>query len=149
MVARFSFEKFQKRNTRIVLGISFLVFLLFTYRFAISVSADLQSYYHHGATFFIWTIAFLAFYSYFVNEVEIQLKNNIVVKYVEWLGRNVTLTYFLQWIIIGNIATTIFKTMSSPAQLVFSFIGVLFAVSIACALILKAKKILKGSAKAF
>lgn len=141
-------EKLKNNITRIILGILFLTFMVLTFRFAFDVSSNLQSYYHHGPAFFLWTVVFLFFYAFIMNGVELRWKDTYAIRYIEWLGRNVTLIYFLQWIIIGNIATEIYRTMSSPVQLTLSFVGVLLAVSIASGLLLRATNILKGSSKA-
>jgi hypothetical protein len=58
-------------------------------------------------------------------------------KYFKWLGENVTLIYVIQWIIIGNLATSIYKTISNPLNLLFYFMGILIMSSGIGYLILK------------
>ena len=41
------------------------------------------------------------------------MKNTFILKYLTWTGRNVTLIYVIQWLIIGNVATAIFQTQDS------------------------------------
>lgn len=48
-------------------------------------------------------------------------KNNIML-YIKWLGKNVTAAYVIQWIIIGNITTAIFKTQNELELLVWFFL---------------------------
>jgi hypothetical protein len=120
--------------------ILFILFMTFTVKYAISVSSDLQSYYHHGLLFFLWTIIFMAFYGFWVNEINRLAGNFILVRYVKWLGKNVTLIYVIQWIMIGNCATEIYKTISSPLCLSVDFAGVLIIASFLGYLLSEIKK---------
>jgi len=90
---------------------------------------DLPRYYHHNWSYYLWVIGFLCWYlsfSMFVNDL---LKSNIIMKYVHWLGKNVTVIYVLQWLIIGNIATEIYQSQTLTFMF-YWFIGVLSLVSI-------------------
>ena len=135
-------------KAKIISGILFLLFLVFTIRYSISISSSVtaglclnpfqsQRYYHHGLIFFLWVIIFLSFYSFFINEIEKKLGTTIVFRYIKWLGKNITVIYVIQWVIIGNIATEIFKTVSSPSYLIFCFIAVLMVASGICYLWIK------------
>ena len=57
------------------------------------------------------------------------MSGQVMIRYLKWLGKNVTLLYVMQWILIGNMATNIYKTISSPVYLTVSFIGILFLSS--------------------
>lgn len=127
---QFNLEKAYNIMPKIGIMVLFLLFMAFTILYAISISSDLQAYYHHGFLFFLWTSIFLAFYSFFVNQINIIAGNFILVKYVKWLGKNVTLIYVIQWVIIGNYATEIYKTISSPIYLLSSFVLVLSIASL-------------------
>lgn len=60
-----------------------------------------------------------------INEVTQRIREkNIILKSVKWLGKNVTLIYVIQWIIIGNIATEIYKTVSNPVYLIAWILGI-------------------------
>lgn len=124
--------KLNSTKGKIVLGVFFLLFLIFTIQYAIAISSNLPDYYHHGLIFFLWVISFLSFYSFFISEIEKILGTTIVFKYLKWLGKNITIVYIIQWIIIGNIATEIYKTVSFLPYLLFCFIGVLFISSGIC-----------------
>lgn len=50
-------------------------------------------------------------------------------KRIEWLGINVTAVYVIQWLLIGNIATALFKTQGY-LELFGWFTAVLLANSI-------------------
>lgn len=121
---------FDKPQVRIGLSIIFFGFMIVTIKYAISISSVLNDYYHHGLLFFVWTAVFLCFYRFFLVEIECYFSTSPILKYVKWLGENVTLIYVIQWIIIGNIATSIYKTVSSPAILAASYIGILIISSV-------------------
>lgn len=114
-------------------------FLFFTLSYAIAIASNLELYYHHGIVFCLWTLAFMALYAFVINKIDTSVSSNIVMNYLKWLGENITIIYVFQWIIIGNVATQIFKTVSSPTTLCLSFLGVLCASSILCFIWLKFK----------
>lgn len=116
-------------KTKVVFSVLFVAFLVITISYAVSVSSDLQAYYHHGSVFFCWVIVFLTGYGFFINELERSISSNFLLKYFKWLGRNVTLIYVIQWVIIGNVATEVYKTISSPLYIVMIFVVVLIAAS--------------------
>ena len=124
-----------------LLGVSFLMFLTLTIEYAITTSSDLPAYYHHGLFFFLWVISFLFFYSFFINEIEKKLRSTFLVVYLKWLGKNITIVYIIQWIIIGNVATEIYKTVSDPWYLLIWFLAVLVTSSGICYSWIKLKKL--------
>jgi uncharacterized membrane protein len=145
-LAGFAFFQLKKRldlnilnkpKIKILSGFLFVLLLIFTLRKVVFISSDLTLYYHHGLLFALWVIAFLAFYSFFVFEIDKIIGDTILFRYIKWLGKNVTLVYVIQWIITGNTATEIYKTVSSPLYLVFAFVIVLLISSVLAYLILK------------
>jgi uncharacterized membrane protein len=124
-------------NQKLLLGILFLLFFIFTIKYAVTISSDLPSYYHHGIIFYLWTIVFIAFYSIFMNEIGNKLGHNFIMKYFNWLGENVTLIYVIQWILIGNIATEIYKTVLQPKHLFYYYLVVMILSSTCAYLFLK------------
>ena len=136
---KFEFRFFYLLKTKLLFGSVFLLFLVFTIKYAIDVASKLQQYYHHGLLFFIWVILFCLFYALLMHELNTYIGESIVFKYLKWLGKHVTLIYAIQWIIIGNIATEIYKTVSSPIYLAAWFLGIVFITSGLTYLILKLK----------
>ena len=130
-------NRLQNGAVRMLTLIVFLFFMASTIFYAVSVSSDLQAYYHHGILFVVWTLFFLGFYSYFVNKINNVFGQNILLRYVKWLGQHVTIIYVLQWVMIGNMATSIYKTVASPLYLAISFIVVVIASSTLCFVYLK------------
>jgi len=123
MTKQINIEAFINSNFgKIVFGILTLSLLL-TASYGIAISTDLLVYYHHNLVFFLWSIAFMSvwfFTLYFIYQKD---KNGLTFAYLQFIGRNVTLFYIIQWLIIGNIATSIYKTQSILA-LVFWFIAI-------------------------
>ena len=137
---RFGINLLDATKIKILSGIVLAIFLFFTLRAAVHVSSHLNLYYHHGPLFVLWIILFLAFYSFFVFEIDKLFGNFLLMKYLKWLGKNVTLIYVIQWIVTGNTATEVYKTISSPLYLALSFVLVLCVSSAATYLILKIKE---------
>lgn len=136
---RFDFKFFYLPKTKLLFGSVFLLFLIFTVKYAINVASDLTSYYHHGLLFFIWVILFCLFYTLIIHELNNWFGETLIFKYFKWLGQNVTIIYVIQWLLIGNIATEIYKTISSPVYVVAWFLGITFAVSGLTYLVMKLK----------
>ena len=119
----------QKRNFKIVVYMLFSLFLVLTIPYAISISSDLLRYYHHDSIFTLWIIVFMIFYVFLVNEMNSIFGQTNLFKYIAWLGKHVTFVYVIQWILIGNTATVIFKTINSPLTLIAYYIGIVIIVS--------------------
>ncbi|MFL5752631.1 MAG: heparan-alpha-glucosaminide N-acetyltransferase domain-containing protein [Bacteroidia bacterium] len=127
-------------SIRITVFILFVAFLLLTFHYALSVSSDLPAYYHHGLCFASWTILFLAFYGSLIAELDRHFGESTLSGYLKWLGQHVTIIYVIQWVIIGNVATEIYKTVSSPWYLLLWFLIVLLLSGGITYLILRLKK---------
>ena len=126
---KYKFAELLLTKTKLHSVLLFICFLLFTSKYAVSISSNLQAYYHHGLLFFLWVIMFLSFYIYFINQLNNLIKNNFIVNYFKWLGKHVTLIYVIQWVLIGNMATQIYKTISSPIHLLICFFVIIFVSS--------------------
>ncbi len=112
-------------RTKILVSLTLAVILACTINHAVVTASDLPAYYHHGILFFLWVVLFVCFYALCLNELTNLAGNTLVARYIKWLGKNVTLIYVIQWILIGNTATEIYKTISSPLHLMGCFVGVL------------------------
>jgi hypothetical protein len=126
-----------KNYLLLVSGIVTIVFI----GYGVNVSAALSEYYHHRILFFLYTSCFLIFYA-IVVEMITQLDGTWLSRWIEWLGIHVTAAYVIQWLLIGNIATAIYKTQGY-GQLSLWFIIILLFTSLGIMLWLKIKKYFK------
>ena len=67
-------------------------------------------YYHHGILFFCWVILFLLSYLVLVNLMEATSGDKMVAGMIKWIGQKVTTLYVIQWLIIGNLATWLYRS---------------------------------------
>ncbi len=130
---RFEFEKKLSLRVALVSIIVFVAGFLSTADYAMRISSDLPSYYHHGPVFALWTAFFLAGWTLLLFLAEQMSGQSMVLLYLKWLGRNVTAAYVIQWLLIGNIATEIYRTQSET-QLLLWFILIVTLTSLLTAL---------------
>lgn len=128
---------------KILTGFLFPLFLFFTFNYAVNISSQLSSYYHHTILFVSWMMVFLSLYSHILFQINTLTVNSLFFKYLRWLGKNVTILYVVQWIIIGNIATEIYKTVGSPLVLIISILSITAASSLISYLLIQLKERLR------
>lgn len=107
-----------------VLAVSAVVVLV-AFPFGFRVSSALPEYYHHGPLFFLWTLCFVILWA----GIFAGLNRVAGLGYLKWLGRNVTAAYVFQWLLVGNIATAIYRTRGW-GDLVAWFLAIVLAVSL-------------------
>ena len=100
-----------------------------TLNYGIEIAADLKNYYHHDWLYSLWVVQFLILMVYLTEKIEMLLGKSNLLVYIKWLGKNVTAVYVFQWIIIGNIATALYKTQNW-FELFLWFIGICFLVTV-------------------
>lgn len=103
--------KFFIQKYLVIIFIVYAVVVIIFFEYGMIISADLDSYYHHDFMFFIYAVFFLIAWSAMAS-LTTQNTNNMALNYFEWLGKNVTSAYVIQWLIIGNIATALYKTQN-------------------------------------
>ena len=94
-----------------------------------SVSTTLAAYYHHSLVFYFWAVAFLMVLFFALRLFAPYFQSTIAGRYLRFLGKNVTAVYVIQWLIIGNVATAIYRSMPLWAGVV-SFVSVLVITSL-------------------
>ncbi len=90
-------------------------------KFAFETANNLPLYYHHDYKFFGWTIGFMIVYLFLIHHIVKLLQNSIIIKYISWTGKNVTLIYVFQWLIIGNLATALYQTQDWLESILWFF----------------------------
>ncbi|NPD47099.1 MULTISPECIES: acyltransferase [unclassified Lentimicrobium] len=101
-------QKF-KKGAIIVLG-SILIFVLAFSEFGIETTINLSEYYHHDFYFFLWALGLVILWVTLFWFIVQKFPQFPVIVFLRWLGKNITVFYVIQWLIIGNIATAIFQT---------------------------------------
>jgi uncharacterized membrane protein len=112
-------------------SVPLVVAVILTIPYAANITCDLQGkYYHHGLLFFLWMILFLAAWVPVILWAEKRSGNTTVMKFIKWTGKNVTVIYIIQWLIIGNLATELYKTQN----LAWSFLWFLIITALSALL---------------
>lgn len=117
----------EKYLLQVLLIIAVPLLLFFTFGFR--VASNLPVYYHHNEWFVMWTISFLVALTILSQYIMKFTGNNLLIRYVRWMGRNVTAFYVIQWLIIGNVATAVFQTMQWTGLLLW-FSIVMFSTAL-------------------
>ncbi|MCF6358145.1 MAG: acyltransferase [Draconibacterium sp.] len=121
------FIKKQKTVSVLILaGITALV-ILFAKQ-GIEITIDLPMYYHHTFLFALWALGVVIIWVAVLRLFHYYLPNTYLSNFLKWLGKNITLFYVIQWLIIGNIATEIYQTQSIDKY--FYWFGGIFTVTI-------------------
>jgi len=121
-------EKMSGKNIIIALFL-WLLFFVFTISYASEITHRLKLYYHHDIIFFAWTIIFLSGYVLFFYVIAKSFPTSTMISFSKWVGNNVTPFYVFQWLLIGNIATEIYKTENDLHSLLW-FISILTVTSL-------------------
>lgn len=94
-----------------LLLIAWAVFIALTINFGIDTAAKLKDYYHHGIIYGLWAIAFTAGYALLISRLSQHAPESPFLEYFAVIGKNVTLAYVVQWVIIGNTGTSVFRSL--------------------------------------
>lgn len=122
-----SFLTRQKVMSGVILsGITFLIISF--YRWGINTTINLPAYYHHTFLFSLWAIGIVILWVLLLRFLLNKFPNTTAGNFLQWLGRNITLFYVIQWLIIGNIATSVYQTQPL-SKYVFWFTGI-FSVTV-------------------
>lgn len=132
-----SWERLTRQSIIILVITGLLIVALFipAYR----IMTDLQAYYHHHIFLFTWIVCFLVIYTLAIGKLEIFTHDLRIFSYIRWLGKNVTIVYVIQWLVIGNIATAIYRTQPG-LMLIIWFTAILASTSAVTQLILHLRK---------
>lgn len=112
------------------------VFIAFTINYGVDTAANLKEYYHHGITYSLWVIVFTAGFSLLISRIVAYRPESPFLEYFSLIGRNVTLAYVVQWVIIGNTGTAVFRSL----DLRDSYIGLIVVVFITTVAVLVREK---------
>lgn len=110
----------------ILAGIGVLVVSF--YKWGISTTINLPAYYHHTFWFALWAIGIVILWVFLLRFLLRKFPDIYIGNFLKWLGKNITLFYIIQWLIIGNISTTIYQTQSIGSY--WYWFGGIFTVTI-------------------
>ncbi len=97
---------------RIFLITLFIIYIFMSYDYLARISNDLSLYYNHNLKFVFYSLLFISGYWLILKQLNYYLNKNSVVNFIRFLGNNVTIIYIIQWIIIGNLSTELFRSLS-------------------------------------
>jgi hypothetical protein len=84
--------------------------MLYFADYGFSTTINLPAYYHHTLQYGLWSLGLLVLWAalcyFYVNRFPV----NKAEQFLAWMGKNITLIYVVQWLIIGNTATAVYQT---------------------------------------
>jgi uncharacterized membrane protein len=104
------------------------VSVLFFGEMGINTSINLPDYYHHTYGFAFWALGLVFLWAILLFFVSTRFAETKTILFLCWVGKNITVFYVIQWLIIGNISTVIYQTKSMD-NFVYYFFGI-FAVTV-------------------
>jgi hypothetical protein len=100
------------------------------------ISSDLPAYYHHETLFFLWALSFIFLLALLLKGTLIW-KESLMMQWIRFLGVRVTNVYVVQWIIIGNLGTWLYKSLNPG----LTFILFLSVLSVSTGIVLSYQKL--------
>jgi len=104
-----AFFKSQKVVPGIFLAIIFTLVLYFS-KTGFETTINLSEYYHHTFWFSLWAFGIVILWTVLWQFLLNKFPKTYAGDFFMWLGKNITVFYIIQWLIIGNIATAIYQT---------------------------------------
>ena len=118
----------QQKIISFVILTGIFVAVLYFRKPGFETTINLPVYYHHTFWFSLWAFGIVVVWAGFWRFMLNKFPKTIVASFFSWLGKNITLFYVIQWLIIGNIATSIYQTQSID-RFVFWFAGI-FSITV-------------------
>ena len=104
----FFFTK-QKIASGVIIAVIFTLVVWFD-KWGINTTISLSNYYHHTFWYSMWAIGAVVLWVVLIRLLLNKFPNTYFGDFMKWLGKNITLIYVIQWLIIGNIATAIYQS---------------------------------------
>lgn len=120
---------FSKYKISSLVGLMFItVAVIYFWKPGFLTTINLPAYYHHTFDYAIWAFASLGCWIGILFLYIQKFKTNTLEKFLAWMGKNITLIYVIQWLIIGNIATEIYQTQGIERY--FFWLGGIFLITV-------------------
>ena len=117
-------------NIKWVIGIALLAGSAIGYPMAFETATNLLAHYHHGILYFLWSLFFVLLVVFILERIKIE-NYPLESAFLTFTGREVTLIYIIQWIIIGNLAPWLGKKTLFAGHLAWTFGIVMLSVLLA------------------
>lgn len=98
------------KTSTIALLVSIFILVIIFSPFGFENTINLNEYYHHGFAYFLWALGVVIIWVVLFWLIVQKFAQSPIVLFIRWLGKNITVFYIIQWLIIGNIATAIYQT---------------------------------------
>jgi hypothetical protein len=121
---------FEKKQIIFPLLVVWGVGVVYTIEFGITTAATLKSYYHHGLEYGLWAAGFTGGFALLIDQLVHYSKENEFFNYFAMIGRNVTVAYVVQWVIIGNIGSAVYRSVGLRDSYVALVAVVLFTSAV-------------------
>lgn len=95
-----------------LIGLLFALIAIVFMRQGVQTTINLPSYYHHPWWFVLWALSISLLWAAALSLLQKLFPETRAENLLLWIGKNITLFYVIQWLIIGNIATAIYQTQS-------------------------------------
>lgn len=122
-------EKILNKKFSNLFWLLYLIIFFASLDYGIKNSYDLNAYYSMRLEFFIYSLFIIFGWIKILKVIYDKFNDGLITGYFAWIGRNVIIVFFLQWVIIGNVTTYLYKSVSLNSCLIIFGI-VLFSVSI-------------------
>jgi len=116
------------------------VLVLLYYKQGINTTIDLPSYYHHTFRYALWALGLTLLWTISLQFFLKFFPGAMAVNFFCWIGKNITLFYVIQWLIIGNIATVIFQ--NQPIYAYIYWLGSIFAATVLLVFLIEKAKLM-------
>lgn len=121
---------FEKKQIIFPLLVVWAVWVVYTIEFGITTAATLKNYYHHGLEYGLWAAGFTGGFALLIDQLVHYSKENEFFNYFALIGRNVTVAYVIQWVIIGNIGSAVYRSVGLRDSYVALVAVVLFTSAV-------------------
>jgi uncharacterized membrane protein len=113
ILRRFPWSRTADAGRLLAFTIPAWLILLPTLSWAAGITSDLEGpggYYHHGFMFYLWNLVFMIPYLAFINYLDAEYGSTKFTEVIKWMGQRVTVLYVIQWLLIGNIAASLYRS---------------------------------------
>jgi len=123
------------KTVSIILLLAVAILTALFSRFGIETTINISEYYHHTFPFFLWTMGVDLIWIILLWFIMQKFAEFPLIVFLRWLGKNITVFYIIQWLIIGNIATAIYQTQDLT-KYIFWFVPI-FMVTLGLTLLVE------------